>query len=108
MFDDKTVFLIVKENHADKIYKVEMDAKTQQNINKIFENSAIELTGKQPVIFTGSYSPLEDEILCIQNFVLSDDLKDAFRNPVIIEPFIPNKTDMQDIKAIWVLREYRE
>lgn len=102
MFDDKTVFLIVKENHADKIYKVEMDAKTQQNINKIFENSAIELTGKQPVIFTGSYSPLEDEILCIQNFVLSDDLKDAFRNPVIIEPFIPNKTDMQDIKAICI------
>ena len=47
MFDDKTVFLIVKENHADKIYKVEMDAKTQQNINKIFENSAIELTGKR-------------------------------------------------------------
>ena len=60
------------------------------------------MTGKQPVIFTGSYSPLEDEILCIQNFVLSDDLKDAFRNPVIIEPFIPNKTDMQDIKAICI------
>jgi len=79
-----------------------MDAKTQQNINKIFENSAIELTGKQPVIFTGSYSPLEDEILCIQNFVLSDDLKDAFRNPVMIESFIPNKTDMQDIKAICI------
>lgn len=102
MFDDKTVFLIVKENHADKIYKVEMNAKTQQNINKIFENSAIELTGKQSVIFTGSYSPLEDEILCIQNFILSDDLKDAFRNPVMIESFIPNKTDMQDIKAICI------
>lgn len=102
MFDDKTIFLIVKENHADKIYKVEMNAKTQQNINKIFENSAIELTGKQSVIFTGSYSPLKDEILCIQNFVLSDELKDAFRNPVLIESFIPNKTDMQDIKAICI------
>ena len=37
MFVDKTVFLIVKENHADKIYKVEMDAKTQQNINKFLK-----------------------------------------------------------------------
>lgn len=102
MFDDKTVFLIVKENRTEKIYKLEMDAKTQKNINKIFENSAMELTPKQPVIFTGSYSPLADEILCIQNFVLSDDLKDAFRNPVTVESFAPNKTDMQEIKAICI------
>ncbi len=102
MFDDKTVFLIVRENHTEIIYKIEMDAKTQQTINKIFDKSATKLTEKQPKTFTGSYSPLDDETLCIQNFVLSDDLKEAFRNPVMVESFFPNKTDMQDIKAVCI------
>lgn len=102
MFDDKTVFLIVRENRIEKIYKIEMDSKTQHTINEVFDKSAIELIEKQPIIFTGSYSPLDDEILCIQNFVLSDDLKDAFRNPVMVETFIPNQIDMQDIKAVCI------
>lgn len=102
MFFDSTVFVIVKEDRSEKIYKIEIDAATQQTINGLFDNSAAEWNGKQSIPFTGSYTPLEDEILYIQNFVLSDTLKDAFRNPVIVESFIPNETNIQDIKAICI------
>ncbi len=102
MFNNSTIFIIVKENRTDKIYKLEIDAETQQTINHLFDNAAEEWSEKQSIAFTGSYSPLEDEILYIQNFVLSDDLKDAFRNPVTVEPFIPDETNMQEIKSICI------
>ena len=69
MFFDSTVFVIVKEDRSEKIYKIEIDAATQQTINGLFDNSAAEWDGKQSVPFTGSYTPLEDEILYIQNFI---------------------------------------
>lgn len=102
MFYNSTIFLIVKENRSDKIYKVEIDAETQKTINSLFENAAAVWAEKQSIPFTGSYTPLEDEILFIQNFVLPDDLKDAFRNPIIVDSFVPNEMNIQEIKSICI------
>lgn len=46
MFENKTIFIIVRENKADKIYKLETDSETQREIKHIFDDSAVELTGK--------------------------------------------------------------
>lgn len=102
MFDNKTVFIIVRENKTDKIYKLETDNETQREINNVFDASAAELTEKQRIAFTGSYTPLEDEVLYIQNFNLSDELKDAFRDPVSVESFNPGLSENQDIRAICI------
>lgn len=102
MFDNKTVFVIVRDNHEEGIYKVEIDAKTQVEINKIINNSAEEMVGKQLIPFTGSYTPLEDETLVIENFQLADELKDAFRNPTIVEAFCPSNEDITNVRAICI------
>ena len=72
MFDTKDVFLIVKEDKTDVVYKLESDSDTQKLINSIFEEAVEELTAKTNVPFDGSYTPLEDETLSIKNFVLPD------------------------------------
>lgn len=102
MFDNKTVFVMLKNNHQNTICKLEVDADTQEEINKIIDDSAEEMVGKQPIAFTGSYTPLEDETLRIDNFQLSDDLKDAFRNPALVESFHPQNEDILNIRAICV------
>ena len=102
MFDNKTVFVLIKENHQDKICKLEVDDVTQQEINDIFDVSSEEMVSKQLIPFTGSYTPLEDETLVIENFQLSDDLKDAFRNPVLVESFDPQSDDIQNARAICI------
>jgi len=99
VFNCSTIFLI---DRLDKIYKLEIDNETQKAINKLFEKSALELKEKQSVEFTGSYSPLEDEILYIQNFILSDSLKDAFRNPITAESFIPDENNIHEIKSVCI------
>lgn len=102
MFNNKTVFVILKNNHQNTICKLEVDANTQEEISRIMGDSTEEMLRKQPVAFTGSYTPLEDEILRIDNFQLSDDLKDAFRNPVLVESFHPHNDDILNIRAICV------
>lgn len=102
MFDNKTVFVMLRDGHEDFIYKLEVDADTQQAINQIMEASAEELIGKQLISFTGSYTPLEDETLMIENFQLSDDLKDAFRNPALVESFRPQNEDIPNVLAICI------
>lgn len=46
--------------------------------------------------------PLEDEVLYIQSFNFSDDLKDAFRNPVSVELFNPSGMEDLDIRAVCI------
>lgn len=102
MFDTKDVFLIVKEDRTDVVYKLESDADTQRLINSIFEEAVEELTAKTNVPFDGSYTPLEDETLSIKNFVLPDMLKDAFRNPITVDSYQPVVDTIENIKAICV------
>lgn len=102
MFDTKDIFLIVKEDKNDIVYKLESDSDTQKAINGIFDDAVTELSAKTCVKFDGSYTPLEDETLSIENFVLPDMLKDAFRNPVSVDSFHPTEDTIESIKAICV------
>lgn len=102
MFDNKSVFLIVKEDKDDVIYKLETDNSTQQEINRLFEASAQEIVDKQQVPFDGSYTPLEDEVLSISDFIITDSLKDAFRNPIAVDSFVANVDNLQNIKVVCI------
>ncbi|WP_207648822.1 hypothetical protein [Anaerobium acetethylicum] len=92
----------VKEDKTDVVYKLETNLDTQNLINGIFDEATNELAGKTNVSFDGSYTPLEDETLCIANFVLPDVLKDAFRNPISIDSFQPTDETIENIKGICV------
>ena len=103
LFDNKTVFIIVKNVRADdSIYKLEVDAKTQKIINEIFDVPSEEILSKQRVEFTAGYTPLEDETFVIKNFGLSDQLKNAFCNPVSVPSFVMNREENPVIRAVCV------
>lgn len=102
MFDNKSVFVVVKQDKDDVIYKLEVDDETQKLINRAFDNPSEELESKQRITFDGRYTPLEDESLCIPNFVIPDFIKDAIRNPISVDSFYPNTESMSNLKYICV------
>lgn len=87
MFDNKPVFVIVNKDKKKEIYKLEVSNEVQKEINALFEQEATELLKKEMVEFTGSYTPLEDESLFINNFELPDKVKEAIRAPETVESF---------------------
>lgn len=102
MFDTKDIFLIVKEGKKDVIYKLDSDLDTQKEINGIFEDAVGKLLTKTYITFDGNYTPLEDEMLSIANFTLPDMIKDAFRNPISVNSFVPTEYTIGNVKAICV------
>lgn len=57
---------------------------------------------KTQIIFDGSYKPNEDEILKIENYQLSDEIKDAIRDPLGVPSFKKDNDTFPEIKAIFV------
>ena len=102
MFSNQTVFVLIKEDKEETVYKLDVDDNTQKEINKILDEAASNLREKQGIEFTGSYTPLEDEVIRISNFILPDQIKDALRNPITVDSFRPNTESMQEIRAIFV------
>lgn len=52
--------------------------------------------------FDGSYKPHNDEFLAIENFQLSDEIKDAIRDPLGVPAYQKENGEFYDIKAIFV------
>lgn len=85
------------------IKKLEVTAETQEAICAAFSDAVGELTAeKEKVDFDGSYKPDQDEFLCIANFRLPDEIKDAIRNPLGVSPYESSKGDYPEIKALFV------
>lgn len=57
---------------------------------------------KTQIIFDGSYKPNEDEILKIENYQLSDEIKAAVRDPLGVPSFKKDNDAFPEIKAIFV------
>lgn len=57
---------------------------------------------KTQIIFDGSYKPNDDEILKIENYQLSDEIKDAIRDPLGVPSFKKDNDAFPEIKAIFV------
>lgn len=103
MFEDSTIFAMIDVGKsAETVLRLEVDASTQRTINEIFDKPVEGLLGKEPVKFFGEYTPAEDEVLMIEDFVLSDQLMEALRNPMSIDSLILSEEKEPKIKALCV------
>ena len=83
MFENSAVMVIRADKNEDYVYRLEMDATTQQELCISFSNAHDELLNeKSRVVFDGSYKPLTDEFLTIENFQLASEIMDAIRDPI--------------------------
>lgn len=103
MFENSSVMVLRANTKEDEVYKIEVDAETQNSIITSMSNALDELIAeKTQIIFDGSYKPNEDEILKIENYQLSDEIKDAIRDPLGVPSFKKDNDTFPEIKAIFV------
>ena len=102
MFDNSSI-MIIKTGEPLEIFRLEVDSDTQNSICDAFSNAVSEMTlEKSKVVFDGSYKPLDDEYLDIENFQLPDAIKDAIRNPIGVAKYKKENGCFPEIKAIFV------
>ena len=102
MFENSSVMVLRANTKEDEVYKIEVDAETQNSIITSMSNALDELIAeKTQIIFDGSYKPNEDEILKIENYQLSDEIKDAIRDPLGVPSFKKDDDTFPEIKAIF-------
>jgi hypothetical protein len=101
-FSNSSVMIIGSDSDST-VMRLELDAETQESICEQFSSAVDELIGnKEKIKFDGKYKPESDEFLSIENFQLSDSIRDAIRNPVGVEAYNINNEDDSGIKAIFV------
>jgi hypothetical protein len=54
------------------------------------------------IIFSGPYTPEEDEVICIEGFNGAKDVVHATSSPTTTKLLDPDKQDFSNIKAIFV------
>ncbi len=103
MFENSSIMVLKANTKNDEVYKIEVDADTQNIIVNTLTQALEELVGdKTRIVFDGSYKPNEDEILTIENFQLSDEIKDAIRDPLGVQSFKKEDGEFPEIKAIFI------
>ncbi len=102
MFNNSSI-LVLCANDTSAIKRIEIDSDTQSQICSAFSDAVQDLIDeKNKVEFDGKYKPEEDEILFINSFQLSDDIKDAVRDPMGVSPYEKENGEYPSIKAIFV------
>lgn len=103
MFENSSVMVLRANTRNDEVLRIELNNDTQNVIGAELEGALFELTGDKTIItFDGSYKPHEDEILVINNFQLSDTIKDSIRNPLGVPPYEKQDGEFPEIKAIFM------
>lgn len=103
MFENGSIIVIANGNHLDELYRLEVDADTQREVCSSFDSALNDLISeKTKISFDGSYKPHNDEFLAIENFQLSDTIKDAIRDPLGVPAYQKENGEFYDIKAIFV------
>ena len=103
MFENSAVMVIRSDKNEDYVYRLEMDATTQQELCISFSNAHDELLNeKSRVVFDGSYKPLTDEFLTIENFQLASEIMDAIRDPIGVKSFQKENGVFPEIKAVFI------
>lgn len=103
MFENSSIMVLKANTKEDVVYRIEVNAETQEGIIDSMRVALGELIGdKTQIIFDGSYKPNEDEILKIENYQLSDEIKDAIRDPLGVPSFNAENGIFPEIKAIFV------
>ncbi len=103
MFENSSVMIITSDGTTDEIYRLELDAQTQNAICRSFSEAQTDLVhDKTQVVFDGSYKPHNDEFLVIENFQLSGSIMDAIRDPIGVPSYERIEGFFPEIKAIFV------
>ena len=103
VFENCSIIIIANGSHVDELYRLEVDADTQKEICLSFDSAVDDLLSeKTKISFDGSYKPHNDEFLAIENFQLSDAIKDAIRDPLGVPAYKKENDEFYEIKAIFV------
>ena len=103
MFENCSVLVIAGGTHANQIYRIDVDERTQEAICEAFSNAKNDLIdGKEAIEFDGSYKPNVNEYLYIPNFLMADEIKDAIRDPIGVAKFECISGEFPEIKAVFV------
>ncbi|MDE6673590.1 MAG: DUF4868 domain-containing protein [Acetatifactor sp.] len=103
MFENASVMVLLQDNEGLEVCKIETDRKAQAAICKSYaQATGLMLDGTEHISFDGNYSPDADEILCIDQFALDEIIWDAVQTPAGIDSFVPDETNKDKIKAIFV------
>lgn len=103
MFENCSIIVIANGDHLDELYRLEVDADTQREVCSSFDSALNDLISeKRKISFDGSYKPHNDEFLAIENFQLSDAIKDVIRDPLGVPAYQKENGEFYDIKAVFV------
>lgn len=103
MFENGSVMVLKANTKSDEVLRIELNNETQNAIGLELEDALKALVEEKTIItFDGSYKPNEDEILVINNFQLSDVIKDAIRNPLGVPTYEKQNGEFPEIKAIFM------
>lgn len=106
MFENSSIMVLRANTKEDEVYKIEVDVQTQNTIIASMRNALNDLIAeKKQIIFDGSYKPNEDEILKIENYQLSDEIKDAIRDPLGVPSFKKIMMFFQKSRQYLLVRE---
>ena len=104
-----SIFVLAKNTKTDEIFKIEVDRDTQKTIcDCFFEAKNNLIKDKERKIFSGDYKPEENEFLAIENFKISDAIKNAIHDPLGIKPYQKPKDETHNIKTIFIGQEAPE
>lgn len=103
MFENASVMVMLQDNGKLEVCKIETDRRAQAAICQSYAKAyGTMLDQTEYISFDGNYSPNPDETLCISNFVLDETIRYAVETPAGIDSFIPDETNKDKIKAIFV------
>ena len=103
MFENSSIFVLSGEGGESQIYRLETDADAQKEVNRMLSAAAEELIrNKERILFDGSYKPNADEYLAIERSRVPEEIRQAVRDPLGVEPFRRRGEEYPPIKTIFV------
>lgn len=103
MFENAAVMVLLQDRSELEICKLETDRKTQKVICQSFADAYDRMMAeREQILFDGNYKPEEDEIFYIPDYRLDEWIEDAVKRPAGSLSFIPDDSNKDRIKAIFV------
>jgi len=103
MFENSSIMVLMANTKKDEVCRIEVDKETQDIIISTMKHALSELIDeKTSIVFDGSYKPNDDEILKIESFHLSDEIKDAIRDPLGVQCYKSVNGEFPEIKAVFL------
>lgn len=103
MFENASVMVLLQDNEKLEVCKIETDRKAQAAICQSYAQAyRVMLEGVEQIPFDGNYSPDADEMLFIPDYELEAEIRRAVETPAGIESFVPNESNADKIKAVFV------